>query len=98
MTSVVLSHLAKQDLDDIWFHIALDNEQSASHVVDRLLNACYSLRSSPERGRSCPEFGAGMRRLVVGKYLIFYRVAVAQVEVARVLHGARNLAPLLDEE
>lgn len=98
MTSVVISHLAKQDLDDIWFHIALENQHAASKVLDRLLKACQSLHTSPQRGQLCPEFRAGLRRLVVGKHLIFYQVSDSRVEVARVIHGARDLAQLFNDD
>lgn len=37
-----------------------------------------------------------MRHRTVGKYLIFYRVDAASVDVARILHGARDYHSLLD--
>ena len=33
-----------------------------------------------------------------GRYLIFYRATDSGVEILRVLHGARDLSAILDEE
>ena len=37
----------------------------------------------------------GLRRMAHGNYLIFYRVTEEQVEVVRVLNGARDYEPIL---
>ena len=44
------------------------------------------------------EFGAsGVRKRVHGRYLILYRVHRSEVEVLRVVHGARDRASLPGE-
>jgi toxin ParE1/3/4 len=40
----------------------------------------------------------GVRRLVHGNYLMFYRITEEQVEVVHVLNGARDYEPLLFPE
>jgi toxin ParE1/3/4 len=37
----------------------------------------------------------GLRSFPVGSYLVFYRVVPEGIEVARILHGARDLKELL---
>jgi toxin ParE1/3/4 len=38
----------------------------------------------------------GMRMLVEGKHLIFYRVLEGRVEVVRVIHGSRDLTKIFN--
>jgi toxin ParE1/3/4 len=46
-------------------------------------------------GRSRAKIVAGMRSFPVGSYLIFYRVQTpTEVEIVRVVHGARNVKKL----
>jgi toxin ParE1/3/4 len=47
----------------------------------------------PKSGRSRPDIGPGIRSFVVGKYVIFCRVASDGIDVGRVMHGARNIEP-----
>ncbi len=98
MKRVRLSRLAKADIDDIWLHVARNDEDAATGLVRKLLEKCQSLRQSPDRGSPCPELAAGLRRLAVGNYLIFYRVTESGADVARVLHGARDLMKLFQDE
>jgi toxin ParE1/3/4 len=50
----------------------------------------------PELGASRPEFSGGELRIhSVGSYAIVYRTVDGGVEIARVLHGARDLNSLL---
>lgn len=53
------------------------------------------LAATPKAGRSRPELEPSMRSFVVGNYLVFYRVCPDGIEVARVLHGHRDLQSLL---
>ncbi|AZO74651.1 MAG: type II toxin-antitoxin system RelE/ParE family toxin [Mesorhizobium sp.] len=36
-------------------------------------------------------FAPGIRHLIVGEYLTFYRVAEDAIEIIRILHGRRNI-------
>jgi plasmid stabilization system protein ParE len=40
----------------------------------------------------------GLRRRVVGRYLIFYRVVGDVIELARIVHGARDIEGVLEDE
>jgi toxin ParE1/3/4 len=37
--------------------------------------------------------GPDVRSFVVGKYVVFYRIAPGGIDVGRIVHGARNVAP-----
>ena len=56
------------------------------------------LRTSPFMGRARDELGPGLRSIVVGDYLLFYRVTDTEVIVVRFLHGRRDLPAAFDPD
>ena len=50
----------------------------------------------PDMGRLREDLSAGLRSFSVGNYVIFYRPMKGGIEIARVLHGARDFPPLFD--
>ena len=79
-------------------------EEVALRFIDAVDAALRSLADTPEIGR-LREFRsarlAGLRSWPVPgfpKHLIFYRADEDLVEVVRVLHGARDLALVLEDE
>ena len=95
MSEVVLSELAAADLTDIWVFVAQDNAEAADRVVDQLHEKCRFLANSSKAGRQRPELDPSIRSFPVGNYLIFYRESAIGIEVARVLHGRRDIPSLL---
>jgi toxin ParE1/3/4 len=89
---VNLSREAESDLDDIWFNIALSSPRAADRMLDRLSYKMSMLEDFRELGPARPELGEGARILVEGSYLIIYRLVPGGVEIARVMHGARDLS------
>jgi len=89
-----ISRPAKKDLDDIWLYIAQDNVDAADRFVDLLTDKFPVLASFPEMGRSRDDLASGLRGLPVKNYLILYRNLKGQVEIVRVVHGARDLKSL----
>jgi toxin ParE1/3/4 len=85
---------AEEDLIDIWASIAVHNPAAADKYVHLLGLRIDSLFDMPERGTMRDDVQNGMRMLVEGNYLIFYRVFEGQVEVLRVIHGARDLTKI----
>ena len=51
MPSVVFTKKAREDLIDIWLHIAEDDPTAADRVLDRLDDAASHLADHPEDGR-----------------------------------------------
>lgn len=91
---VVLTPAAKADLREIAIWIGADSVPQAEKFVDRLTVKALSLDKLALR---YPLIGRGdLRRMPFRAYLIFYRVG-EQVEVMRILHGARDWASLLDD-
>ena len=78
------------DLADIAGYISQDNPEAARRIVRRLWTAVKSLAEQPEMGR--PGRVHGTRELVVSDtpFVVPYRVVGSEIEILRVLHGARN--------
>lgn len=98
MKPVFILPSADADLGEIFDWIASDDPDAAERFVNRLVDSARRLSAFPERGTSRPEIGAGLRSLVVGSYLILYRVSPERVDIVRFAHGARELERLLDGE
>jgi toxin ParE1/3/4 len=93
---VVYSSRAQADLDDIWLHVALDNPSAADRLIDRIIARGQSLAGYPQLGPARPEIAPDARALIVGDYLLLYRVEGLDAVVVRVVHGARRLTELFD--
>jgi toxin ParE1/3/4 len=50
----------------------------------------------PQLGRRREELSPRLRSFPVGRYVIFYRPLENGIEIARVLHGARDFPPLFE--
>ena len=86
---------AIRDLDDIWFHIALDDEPAATRLVERIARSVARLGDFPLSGPARPDIASDAHSLTVGNYLLLYRVGEDSVDIVRVLHGAREITRLL---
>jgi toxin ParE1/3/4 len=97
MSRYRLTSEAREDLDEMWLSIAEDNPPAADRFLDRLYERLTLLAGHPLMGRARPELGINLRSLPVSNYVIFYRPIDDGVEVARVLHGARDLDTEFEE-
>jgi toxin ParE1/3/4 len=86
-----VTELARSDLDKIWDHIGPHNPAAADRLIDLIRAQCLKLASSPHRGKRRPDFAEGLYSYRVKNYFIYYFVTDGGIEVARVLHGARDL-------
>ena len=82
--------MAVDDLDNIAGYISQDNPEAARRVVSRLWTAVKTLAEQPEMCR--PGRVHGTRELVVSDtpFVVPYRVVGSDIEILRVLHGARD--------
>jgi plasmid stabilization system protein ParE len=93
---VRLTRRAQDDLLEISASLApygLDYEERVLRTIDR---GCQSLARFADRGSklTLPD-GVVVRRLVVGSYIVPYRIANRTVFILAVVHGARDLAEAL---
>ena len=98
MGRLVISPRAREDLLEIGLYIV---EQSGSREIARRLlrsirHACEMLADRPGMGELRRKFHAsGYRSFTVGNYVIYFRSIDNGVDIARVLHGARDHESLL---
>jgi toxin ParE1/3/4 len=93
---VVFSESAERDLEDIAGWIARDNPERARTFVAELVRACKSIGRAP---RSCPLVDRSrdptLRRRIYRSYLIFFDIGRKEVEIPRIVHGARDYVQIV---
>jgi toxin ParE1/3/4 len=94
VSQVVLSELAEADLIDIWVFIAQDSVEAADRLIDQIHEKCRLVANSPRMGRRRSELGSSIRSFALANYVILYRPGANGMEVARVLHGRRDIRSL----
>lgn len=96
MNQYRVSDAARSDLDEIWFYIAQDDPTAADKFIRAVVSRFSKLAAMPQLGRQRKELSPRLRSFPVGRYVIFYRPMENGVEIARVLHGARDFPPLFE--
>jgi len=86
---------AEADIEAIGEYIAEDNQPRAFSFVRQIRERCEKIARMPEAVPVVLEQDdVAIRRIVFGRYLIFYTLENSTVTVLRVLHGARDLDAL----
>ena len=88
---IIVGRVALRDLDRIRAFISKDDPAAGLSFCRKLLDHAESLSAFPDRGGHLQE-RPGARFLVVGSYLIVYRISheAKAVRVLRFWHGARE--------
>lgn len=101
---LVKKPIVRNDLLEIFVAIAQDNVQAAERVLAAVEETFERLREMPGIGRrweSDSPRTADLRVTTIPKYrnyLVFYRALPDAVEIVRVLHGARDIARIIERE
>jgi len=98
MARVVVRPRASEDLAEIWAHIAKDSVKRADTFAVLIDEHLLALAWCPYMGRSRPELAPQLRSFPIGQSVIFYLPHPKGVEIVRVLHGARDMESILQEE
>lgn len=89
---------AQADLAAIGAYVAERAGDTVAHnLLDRIRLGIESMADFPGSCQLVPELGADLRRLVIGRYSIFYRFDDQTIFIVRVLHGARDITAKLFE-
>ena len=101
-TRLILSPQAEAELDSLSDYIATDSLEAALRFYEAAQDAFQRLLSMPDLGASRELKGrsAALRMWPVPgfpNHLIFYRPTDAGVEIVRVLHSARDLPGILEQ-
>lgn len=94
---VRLSRRAETDLIEITDFIALDNPERAIQFEDELLERAHKIARAPLVYVERSDLKKGIRACAHGAYVLFFTVDDQGVRIERILHGARDLGPLLNQ-
>jgi len=96
MKQIRITNEAKADLIYIWSYISQNNESAADAQIDKITDKFDELLANPLMGRERIDITPVVRSFPVGNYLIFYQLVEEGIEIARVIHGARNIPNLFE--
>ena len=69
-----------------------DKPETARRWIQSIREMCETLATQPEMGELRKGFGVpGCRSFSVGNYVIFFRQADDGIEIARIVHGNRDM-------
>jgi toxin ParE1/3/4 len=87
--------LAETDIEGIVLYIAEDNPAAARKWLNDIHVRCRHISEMPRMGTSRPDIRPDLRMSPIGNYLVLYRPVGPDVEIVRVIHGARQWQELL---
>ncbi len=93
-----------RDLIELATYIAEDNLEVSDRFLASAEETFKQVAQMPGMGKPCQFYStslAGVRQQAIKgfrKYLVFYRPTESGVEILRVIHGARDLEAILDED
>ena len=87
MGRVRFTRLAEADLLDIGLYTDRTwGRRQCNRYLNELEECCRQLTDEPGRGRSSDEIRPGLRRVRVGRHVVFYREEPGGILVSRILH------------
>ena len=92
-----LSPCVPGDLEEIAEYIAQDSPRHAARMLRLLRARIKEIARNPRIYRLRPEIGAEARLATLGNYVILFRIRQNTVRIERVVHGSRDLLPMLEE-
>ena len=98
MTRFRLSRQTKADLEAIAAYIGDRNALAAGREVRKLLDKFAVLGKNPLLGELRQELPGTPRSFAAGSFVILYKSTANGIEIARVVHAARDLPSLLGQE
>jgi toxin ParE1/3/4 len=94
MSRISISRQARQDLKEILLYIARDKPAAAHRLRLALEGVFRALARNPAMGEARPDLGPDIRVFSLGSYAVFFRPRKGRLVIARVVHGARDIAGL----
>lgn len=83
---------------EIWSYLADEASESvATQFLSRIEARFNQLLTLPFSGAPRPHLAQGMRVIFSEKYAIYYLPRPDEIVIVRVLHGSRDITPIVDE-
>lgn len=101
---IVITPRASKDIDEHFTYIAQNNSNTALQFFDAVRQTFAKLAQMPGMGRSYPVTNPrleGLRKWSVKgfeKHLIFYLSLDDYIEIVRILHAARDIEAILEQD
>ena len=86
-----LTPAARADIEAIAAYVAEHDPQAAVRLIERLMRRWRLLSTAPMAGAARPDIAEGIRLIVTGPYLSFYRIEQTGIVIVRILHGRRDV-------
>jgi toxin ParE1/3/4 len=87
VATIRFTRLAEADLLDIGLYTNRTwGRKQCNRYLRQLEERCRQLVDDPRHGRPCDEIRSGLRRIRVGKHVVFYREEPGGILVSRILH------------
>jgi toxin ParE1/3/4 len=96
MNGYSIAPQAIADLDDVWDYLGIqkDAPAAARRQIEMLFDKFAILAAHPLLGEARNDLGVGLRSFVAGNYVVVYRIAGDEIEIARVAHFAQDIRSL----
>jgi toxin ParE1/3/4 len=94
----VVDARAQQDLQEIYEYIARDSPRAAARMMRRFREMFAVLGRNPTMGELRLDLPEKLRCFSVASYVILFRPSEIGVEIARVIHGARDFDQIFPRE
>ena len=92
MAKVIYAPEADDDIFGIVESIACDKPEAARNWMRKIRETCDTIATQPNMGEERSGFDVlGCRSFSFGSYVIFFRAIEDGIEVARVIHGSRDM-------
>lgn len=93
-----ISPLAEDDLDSIWNYLAEYDAENAARFSLELLQSFWMLAQNPMAGTNRSNIRNNLRMFPKNDYCIFYYPDPNGVQIMRILHSARDIETIFDED
>jgi toxin ParE1/3/4 len=84
---------ARSDLDAVWDYLGVEKQNpTAAHRQIEVFYSKFSLlAANPFMGEARNDLGTNLRSFGAGNYVVVYRTTGSKIEIARVIHAARDI-------
>jgi toxin ParE1/3/4 len=82
---------ARDDLQAIYEYVGAKNRTAAVRLIETFKGKFRLLARQPLMGKLRPELSPNLRSFVSRNYVVFYRPTRSGIDVARVIHAARDI-------